>query len=316
MRDQVEIDELLEEEVVLARSSLVVDDKHGLEKLHWFPGLPYDTAASIRAAANPDPNILRTLLKYGKKYYLKSQLDMSTIPRYADWHNEYGPNALNSIYFPGHTSALLQAIRSQLPNNVAILLQAGADPDGVPLNCMSYNAAGFLRFGPHLSVGDIGQSITAPCYQREHLLKRIERPQMSELTRKEIEDRFEDCTARFWSEASFRRLSQLPHGDAVPAVVEAAQGASIDILDQIFAANPDCSFWISTSSEIPSPATPSSLALATPLHSAVWSRNEKMLACLLSRGFDPNVMPLAAITRCITPAMSTIVYCDPWNSDA
>lgn len=64
---------------------------------------------------------------------------------------------------------------------------------------------------------------------------------------------------------------------------------------------------------MPVPATVSSLAVGTPLHSAIWSRNTEMLGFLLSSGLDSNSMPLAVITRCNTPAMATIVHCDPWN---
>ena len=54
----------------------------------------------------------------------------------------------------------------------------------------------------------------------------------------------------------------------------------------------------------------------TPLHAAIWSRNTVMLDHLLTLDFNADAMPLRNPTRCITPLMATVVYCEPWNKDA
>ena len=113
-----------------------------------------------------------------------------------------------------------------------------------------------------------------------------------------------------------RPLAQEPYGDVVPAVVEAAQQGCSHIIKLIIDAGAELSFWLSEQTQLPIPTTLSSLAVASPLHSAIWSRNTEVLDWLLRKGFDPNILPLAAITRCITAAMATIVYCDPWNQAA
>ena len=45
----------------------------------------------------------------------------------------------------GITTPLMEAIRAQLPENIKILLEAGADPNGIPIEAMSRYAAFFLR---------------------------------------------------------------------------------------------------------------------------------------------------------------------------
>lgn len=90
-----------------------------------------------------------------------------------------------------------------------------------------------------------------------------------------------------------RSLSQIPQGDAIPAIVEVAQGRSVAMADLLLAAGADVSFWFSKPTELPAPATASSLAVATPLYSAIWYRSLEMLDHFYAKDFDPNTMPLA-----------------------
>ncbi|KAI4182812.1 MAG: hypothetical protein LQ348_004798 [Seirophora lacunosa] len=217
--------------------------------------------------------------------------------------------------YPGHSTPLLRAIRSQHVNEVQALLKKTSNANGVSLRGLSINAAGFLRFGPintHVQLDN-------PCavfHTRENALLAIGKPQLSTITEEEVKDRYEDCIARFWTEPYLRPLDQIQQGDVIPAFVEAAQGSSIEIINLLLSASADISFWCSEPTALPTNPTASSLAVSTPLHSAVWSRNADMLRHLLAKGLNPNTMPLAAPTRCITPAMATIVHCDPWNQEA
>lgn len=218
--------------------------------------------------------------------------------------------------YRGYSTPLLDAIHSQSDDAVKTLLQSGSDPNGVSLYDISLHAAGFLRFGPSISEGSLPDPYLTAIHTREQILTAIGRQQISAITQGEVEDRFEDCVGKFWTEPLLRPLAQIPRGDAVPAVVEAAQRGSIEVIDLLIDNGADVSFWLSRQTGLPVPATVSSLAITTPLHSAIWSRNTGVLKHLLSCGFNPNAMPLAAITRCITPAMATISYCDPWNQAA
>lgn len=309
-----------EDHAILARADPIYEDLHGLGKQDWYEGDPHNGLATIHAAENPNPDILRTILQYGNRYYTGGQLTSSNIPRYLSVSNGYGPNATNGPDLPGYTSALIQAIVSQHPENVTTLLSAGAHPNGISLDSLSHNAAGFLRLGPrfaeHQEYGMEDPSI----YNREHLLAYIPTPQLSPLTQQEIEHRF-DCPfpSVFWSEVDFRYLCPVPNADSIPALVAAAEGSDLKILKSLLdAPATDISFWTvyPQPQDIPEPASPSSLAISTPLHAAIYARNLPALSLLLSRGFDPNALPLTAPTRCITPTMAAIVYCDPWNEEA
>ncbi|KAL8847372.1 MAG: hypothetical protein Q9221_007583 [Calogaya cf. arnoldii] len=289
---------------VPAESESMGINLYGLTFDDWCPGGCYGTTAAIRAASNPNTDVLRTILKYGDQ----------------DEPDEYGPNAINSLDLPGYVSALIQAIISQHPENVSTLLGAGANPNGLPLPMLSHNTAGFLRLGPHFADEQDYGMADLWVYNRTHLLKYIPVPQLSSLTRGEVEQCFECPTpSRFWSEVNFRTLCPVDNADSIPALVAAAEQPDITILRSLLdLPGTDTSFWTGNPQplDIPNPATPSSLSLSSPLHAAIRGRNLPALSILLSRGFNPNILPLAAPTRCITPAMATIVDCDPWNTDA
>lgn len=217
--------------------------------------------------------------------------------------------------YRGFSTDMLRAVRARDIPQVQSILQAGADPNGISTHELSMNAAGFIRFGPFVSDGSLPDPFLAT-HSREDALLAVGKPQLSKITDEEIQDRLEDCIARFWSEPLLRFLTQIPQGDIIPAIIAAAETSEIEIVDLLLSAGADISFWTSRATEVPVVATPSSLAVTTPLHAAIWARNLPMLRHLLVKGFDPNIMPLAAPTRCITPAMATIVHCDPWNQTA
>ncbi len=234
---------------------------------------PYFSAAdvaSIATAAKSHPQVLSRLLDHGRNLCGDPHTQIVDLQKFLSIRNKYGPNNTVSENPASHNSLLLQAIRSQRPKNVKILLQAGVNPNGVPLEIASANTASLLRFG--LSFED---PYEMPWYNREDVLFAIGCRQLFQNTSEEIEDRYEDCTARFWSEISSRSFNEIDHGDTIPAVVEAAQGPSVEILDQVYAAKSDCSFWLSDPPEMPIPATVSSLAVASPLHAAIWARTAK-----------------------------------------
>ena len=193
-------------------------------------------------------------------------------------------------------NALLQTIRDQNIESVRELLSTGVKPNDVPLRTLSHNAACYLRFGPTLEVGDMPQALSAPYYQREGVLLEINRPQLTRINDEEVEDRFQDCIARFWTGIDFPSRNVVPYSDTIPAIIKAAQGDFLAIVDLLCEAGIEASFWKTESLEIPLEATPSSLAVATPLHAALWSRNSAMLDHLLTFGFNVDAMPLARLT--------------------
>ncbi|KAI4133388.1 MAG: hypothetical protein LQ347_002191, partial [Umbilicaria vellea] len=132
----------------------------------------------MRAASNPNPAILCALLKHGKALDLlpqnaqrarKPSEDLGLSP--SPWQDMDS----SSLHFD---SPLLAAIRADLAENVAILLQYGADPNGLDLQMFSIYSAQFLRFRKATS------RIT-----RAEALKDVHESQTSPLTPLELESR-------------------------------------------------------------------------------------------------------------------------------
>jgi hypothetical protein len=169
-------------------------------KLYFSTG----DVASIAAAANSNPQVLSCLLDHGRNLCGDPHTQNVDLQKFLSIRNKYGPNNTVSENPASHNSLLLQAIRSQRPENVKILLQAGANPNGIPLESTSANAASFLRFGPSFE-----DPYEMPWYNREDVLFAIGRRQVFQNTSEEIEDRYEDCTARSWSEVSFRSPNEI-----------------------------------------------------------------------------------------------------------
>lgn len=121
-------------------------------KLYFSAG----DVASIATAANSNPQVLSRLLDHGRNLCGDPHTQIVDLQKFLSIRNKYGENPAS------HNSLLLQAIRSQRPENVKILLQAGANPNGVPLKSTSANAASFLRFGPSFE-----DPYEMPWYNRE-----------------------------------------------------------------------------------------------------------------------------------------------------
>ncbi|KAF4625487.1 hypothetical protein G7Y89_g12679 [Cudoniella acicularis] len=279
---------------------------------------------TMRAARDPDSRILKAVLRNGLEL-LKQLWLSSPINRDRGWEelhtvmlkcrSEFGANALRSQgrSVIGITTPLMEAIRAQLFDNVKILLEAGANPNGVPWHMIDKYAALFLRFRPSIKPLFYGGDDVA---RRTTLLKCMDLPQISSLTSQEVEDREWDAMAPFWCEEGFTEADFWVNGDTMPSLVQAAKGNSIDIFQALLDAGADCSFWTRPQFYVPEPASESSLSISSPLHAAISSSNPRMLQHILDLGFDPNTMPLANPTRCVTPLMSTIVHCREFNKNA
>jgi len=295
---------------------------------------------SIRAAANPDPRVLEKVLQQslsntpGGRHEIEARLshvdrriteetrnamlDQEARALDAKFAKTHGPNAAwmqqgensNEVVI---NSPLLQAIRSKLPANVTTLLKWGADPNGLSTEDLSFYQALFLRFRPEIP-DDV--DLHGDIATRDKFLSHMEIPQTAALTQEEIDDRLFDAVAPFWSEEYFNPLNHWVNGDTAHSLVEAARTGSVEILDQVYQASPDCSFWMTRQLEILDPPTPSSLVVSTPLHAAIETRNMVMLSHLLGLGFDPNIQALAAPTGCTTPLAATTIQCEPWNIEA
>ncbi|RDL39250.1 uncharacterized protein BP5553_03590 [Venustampulla echinocandica] len=98
----------------------------------------------MRAAANPDPRVLRAVLARQEPTDPSEDGGNNT-------SNTFGPNsAVQTLGQQPINTPLLQAIRSQLVRNVDILLESGADPNGIDIKSLETYQSFFLRFRPSI----------------------------------------------------------------------------------------------------------------------------------------------------------------------
>ena len=190
-------------------------------------------AASTRAAACPDPRKLRAVLRFSNRSTLQS-----------DWRAiNCGPNFMTQgIDMCWFNSPLLQAVISQLPVNVRILLEPGAIADGMDQHNLENYLAFFRRFMP-INVGHPEPCIAWRHYEESNLTI----SQLSPLTLDEINDRHYNTT-RFWtSVGDFVPLDMFPNGNRMPSLVAAASTGNIEIMDMLLKAGADTSHWIQQS---------------------------------------------------------------------
>ena len=179
----------------------------------------------MQAASYHDPTVLKAIIKHGASLDERKGLGrgLSCVPF---WNSE-------SLYLY-YDSPLLEAIRAGHPAGVAILLKAGADPNGLSLDMLSRRAAQYLRFRRQKS------HLT-----RNDALKLISESQSLPLTQKEVSTR-RTARAHFWSSEKFVTTSFDPC--AGPTALEAAaMTGSLEILDLILDAHPDVSWWLADS---------------------------------------------------------------------
>ncbi|KAE8453199.1 hypothetical protein EG329_011266 [Mollisiaceae sp. DMI_Dod_QoI] len=274
----------------------------------------YSMSASMKAAGNNDSRVLRAVLARRLASRLTSDRDIDPA-KYTSWLREqqtdtFGPNS--TVETPGQdpiNTPLLEAIRCQLVENVDLLLEAGADPNGIDMETEEIYQTLFLRFRPSIpSYIDIDGDVA----DRETLLSCMMLPQTAPMTEEEIEQRA-ITVSPFWTFASATIPNRFPKGDEMHSLVVAARYHSTKILDRLLEAGADASSWTSQRSDIPESPTPSSLAISSPLHAAIAARNVGMIAHLLSRGFDPNFLPTSTPLTCLTPLMSTFLSCQDFN---
>jgi len=264
----------------------------------------YDEGPIIFAAGHEDSSILRLLLKRVELLPDKDdQLDLVNLEL-----NRWA-TGMSSEKMP---TTLLRAIERQRPENVRLLLQHGADPNGVDIGTQQWLARTHRRFWKDekqqgfwpYQVG-AGQSVKA-----EDVGKVSD--ELVSLTEEELVKRRSD-TAAFWTEPEKAGLDYSRDEMLFNAVVRAGT-ATPDILDQLLAGGADVSAWVEPhiNDQLPDEEhlSSSALALSTPLHAAIASFNTTMLQTLLDRGFSPNARALITGSCALTPCQYAIVLGD------
>jgi hypothetical protein len=273
-----------------------------------------DDPPSIRAARNPNPLVLTAVLNEATR--LTNALGPNATPfKHFQVNRNYSADtyvcgAIHGIY----NSPLVAAIKACLPQNVAALLAAGADPNGILLGDLDEYSVRFIRGrNPEYNTYSYVR-----CPSRAKVMATVgdDIPQTAPLTANEITAR-RKVVSRFWSETelptlSFRSLS------ARTALETAASVGDVQLFDQVRAAGPEESWWIvdPTLVQLPDILTHSALCTSSPCHEAIIAGKTSMLQHLLSLGYSPNILPLAAPTWCLPPHMAAIAFCNPPNLEA
>lgn len=236
----------------------------------------------MKAAADPDSKVLQAVLARRKQF----ETPEDRVIEAGELRDTCRPNS--TVEWPGQdfiNTPLLQAIRSQLLQNVELLLNSGANPDGIDMGSLESYQSLFLRFRPRIpDYVDIDGEVAV----RKTLLACMGLSQTAAITVEEIEDRTY-YIAPFWTIHTSMAIDTFPGGDDMHSVVAAARLPSTQILNMLLKAGADASIWTLNSNRDHDPVCPmpSSLAVTSPLHAAI-EANIPMVPHLLSLGFDPD----------------------------
>ena len=268
-----------------------------------------DDPPVIRAARNPNTLVLTAVLNEGIRLLNKGGLNKSSIT-----HNFSANTQITGAIHCLYNSPLVEAINARLPQNVEILLAAGADPNGIRLRDLDDYSVRFIR--GRIPTYD---SYMVECPPRSKVLDAMEAhylDQLAPLTAREVSDR-RKTFSRFWTEpvlpTTFFRATP-----ARTALETASSVGDPALFDQVRAAQPDDSWWRidPTPPQLPADLTHSTLCTSSPVHEAILAGKTDMLCYLLDLGYSPNILPLAAPTRCLPPLAAAIALCTPPNLEA
>ena len=274
-----------------------------------------DDPPSIRAARNPNPLVFSAILREGIRQ--ANSLGANAPP----WHlayinrnfaaNNYVIGAIHCIY----NSPLVAAINATLPQNVATILAAGADPNGIMLRDLDEYSVRFIR-GRDPQYNTYSYVLCPPRSKVMSTVAGGNPGQVALLTPNEIADR-RKTFSRFWTEPELPTI-RFRSTAARTALETAASVGNVALFDQVRAAQPDESWWTvdPTPSHLPDQPTHSAFCTSSPVHEAIMAQKSDMLRHLLDIGYSPNVLPLAATTRCFSPLAVAVAFCDPPNIEA
>lgn len=281
---------------------------------------PGDEPEAVTAARSPDSEVLRAVLAHAVKDFDPTLSGNETPGWQERCRCEANAEAFDSRSGWWLTTPLLEAIRSRLPENVGLLLQAGADPNGVAIEILSEYAARWLRHIPYPNDGLGWASV-------EEALATTQVGQNASLTADEIASRTDSIYygpimpsidpldtervptfVQFFAPPYVQLNGANNKTAALPtlALVDAARIGSCALVEDLIKSGADTSFWRDPSSDLPSQPTHTHLSISTPIHAAIYSLNPEMLKCLLRHGLSPNTRPLIDPLRSIPPLIACL----------
>ncbi|KAI5286523.1 hypothetical protein KEM54_006724 [Ascosphaera aggregata] len=285
---------------------LTEEDLDGWEE--WDPPL-------VRAARNPDTAVLEAFIAY---YQAKCSRWDRLSKKEQRCLRVYGPNyGVSGAYWGTFETPLTAAIRANSPRKVKILLESGADCNGIKADDLSDYAVRYLRGR------DVGLDVSSfgGCPPRAEVLakaktKGIEN-QFQPLTSAELDER-RIGFPRFWTEPNVP-AQRLRMAVALTSLEVAAQCGSEEILDILHAAGAEDSAWRAPAEteeegsllEVSAEASLSKLSVSSPVHQAIAAGQRSMLGKLFTTyNYCPNYRPLVAPTMALPPLSFAIARCD------
>jgi ankyrin repeat protein len=257
----------------------------------------------IEAASNPNVCILEAALHQAlpERHGTLANQDIDATAQ--------GPNAFYDALNDGYyTSALIEATKARLLGNVELLLAKGADPNGLPIECMDdYSMA--VNGRRQLQRKRHPCSIHTPL--RSLLTRKADLSQSGIPTQEELEKRREMFAPfQFWAQNIYCPSRQ---NEAQTALEGAAEASEFNVLERLMDRRPDISFWTAPKQlAVLETPTHSSLSTANPLIIAIQKGHTHVIRRLLSAGFNPNIYQSSTPRSCVTPLMVTAMLRD-WD---
>lgn len=213
-------------------------------------------------------------------------------------------------------TSILRAIEMSRAENVCLLLDEGADPNGVPMSKQIDMARRFRRFccdGSARSAESVRQSMDdMKMYLDEDEVGSVpSQIHPSFLTDDELADRRRHF-GPFWAVPCCFEIDYSMEEALYHSVVMAGL-ATTEILDQILEAGADTSAWcepLPVSLPEEADLKPSEACISTPVHTAIPTGNKAILCALLDRGFSPNARFLISGSQALAPMQFAIVIGD------
>ena len=278
---------------------LKAEDVAGCNK--WQPN------AIVRAAALPSPTALVHLLARTRAWRARNahfDAREAEARGYPDV-DAYEEDPIHGRYLCPLDAAIAAGSR----DSVHLLLQAGSDPNGFPVDVFARFATFYLRFR-HAVYGVQLLPLSSGTVKYPEALARMPHPQTAPLTEAEAEfQRQPGRRCRFWTEPAFPwsrlRRECPPWANHVRTPIESAVLAGdAEAVRMLITAGADVSFWLDPRSvDPPDVSTPSSLSVSSPLHAAVVHAPHLLPFLLQDCRLDPNIVPATAPTVARTPAM-------------
>lgn len=252
--------------------------------------------AIIEAASKPNVSILQAALRQAA-HERQDALTNPGVDATMQGLNAFYDRTSDGYY----TSALIEAIKAQVLNNVELLLTRGADLNGIPLKCMEIYLTAFIR-RPRL------QQEKHPYYTypkpRSVLIQEADIPQSGNPVLEELEERRKMfAPSCFWAHNGYSRSRQNAAKTALEVSAEVGEMASLEtVMDH----HPDISFWTAPNQqEVRDLPRHLSLSTANPLTVAIQRSHTQVIHRLLQADFNPNVYQSSTSTIAVTPLMAT-----------